>query len=119
MMMGRFTQDCDCYLSLIRAADHSIEKYATDNEAVSAGYQYWAKLIRSIQSGNDQLRHHYWSIHGPSGHLISLKDTPYRNLPPLPPPCPKSVLDKYESDLADGTIVRLQSMIYAPTEDKR
>lgn len=55
-----------------------VEVYATDQAAAAAAYRHWLKRATTDDA------HRYWNVHGPSGHVVSLHDTPIGDLPPHP-----------------------------------
>lgn len=57
-----------------------LETYPTDALAVAAAaaaYRHWRRRLF------DDDDHRYWAVHGPSGHVIALADTPIGPLPPV------------------------------------
>lgn len=71
-MTGIFVTDCDCAMR----GRFRLETYPTDELAVAAAYRHWRRRLFDDD-------HRYWAVHGPSGHVIALADTPIGRLPPV------------------------------------
>lgn len=85
-MSGVFLTDCDCGLLPSKVVGPKIDKHTTDSAAVADGYRRWIKRLQVAGADDDIDEYRYWRIHGPSGHLIAIKNTPYGSFPPQPPP---------------------------------
>lgn len=58
---------CACWsASSLAAAIVAPTRFSTDGEAISAWLRHWKAFI----SGGPR----YWSVHGPSGHLLAIKE---------------------------------------------
>lgn len=76
-MSGVFQRECSCDSCPALA---KVEHCKTDALAVSRAWAHWQRRIGA------EADHRYWSVHGPSGHVIALRDTPVGTLPPPPEP---------------------------------
>jgi len=68
-----YSPDCDCYLG-VGISGLSLIHFKTDKEACDA---YVNAYVSCFSKGTTR----YYLIHGPGGHLIGVKDTPYYDLP--------------------------------------
>lgn len=68
-----FVADCDCasLLEACRKDQIPVERFNTDELACEAALAHWIRRLQAIQSP-----HRYWCVHGPSGHLIGIRDIP-------------------------------------------
>ncbi len=76
-MTGVFQRECDC--GVARTKEGLLpERHKTDDAAVASAWRHWTRRL------GGEPAHRYWLVHGPSGHLVGLRDTPMGQMPPLP-----------------------------------